>query len=90
MIQHYISLAESINDEFLNMSGTLLNRARDDRMRADYFVGVDREGKFGLRGASREEAVEAAEIAARFLRAWTERWTDVDPPRIVRSAPPGR
>jgi hypothetical protein len=87
VIQHYIVLAESLDDEFLKTSGTLLNRARDDRMRADYFVGADQGRNFGLQGASREEASEAAEVAARFLKAWTDKWTDVYPHRILRPVP---
>lgn len=73
VIQHYILLAESIDDDFIKTSGTLLNRARDERIRADYFVGVDQEVGFGVQGESSGEASEAAEVAARFLQAWTDR-----------------
>lgn len=90
VIQHYILLTESHGDEFLKTSGILLNRARDDRMRADYFVGADQERGFGVQGARREEASEAAEVAKRFLKAWTDIWDNVHPHRVPRPIPRGR
>lgn len=90
VIQHYIRLAEGLDDPFLKTSGALLNRARDDRVRADYYVGTDQTMTFGLGGANREEAVEAAAVAARFVQAWTTLWGDADPNRRRRSPPRDR
>ena len=89
ILQHYSILVESLDEEFLKESGILLNRARDDRMRADYFVGVDQKIGFGLQGANRDEAREAAEVAAQFLKAWTNKWDAVSPRRLSRGALPG-
>ena len=73
VIKHYIQMAEAIDDEYLKDSGMELNRLRDDRMRADYFIAVDQEEGSGITGASPEEANEAANAAELFLEAWARR-----------------
>lgn len=76
VLLHYIKLTETNDHPFIRESGRLLNRARDDRMRADYFVGMSGQGRSELQGASTDEATEMAELANQLLSAWRERWNE--------------
>lgn len=84
VLRHYILMSETVEDPFIRQSGMLLNRARDDRMRADYFIGSDQTINSGIQGASPEEATEAAELAVKFLQAWQDEWNRALPSRLRR------